>query len=187
MIDPLLYMKIREGSLNNTYGYVRTNPDGTSKCHQGWDLQANPDTHALAIAKGTIVWTRTLDGDYGNQVLLAFSSEELPGAPLYGPFQQLYAFYGHLKSFIVRAGQQVEQGELIASTGQTGNTSGTPPHLHFEIRNSNSQTLGQGLGGRLDPSLILGAPPLVGRSVAGYWGTNGYVRVDDPAFVRFPR
>ncbi len=189
MTDPLLYMKIREGKMSNTFGIVRTNNDGTPRCHQGWDLQANLCTQVFAVANGTIVWVRADDGvnAYGNQVLLAFSEQSIAGAPLYGPFQQFYAFYGHLTAFTVKPGQQVVEGELIASTGQTGNAGNTPPHLHFEIRSTDSPALGTGLGGRLDPTLFLGQPPLAGRSVPGYWGRNGYVRVDDPAFLRFPR
>ena len=189
MTDPLLYMKIREGKISNTFGMVRTNTDGTLKPHQGWDLQANLCTQVFAVAKGTIVWTRADDGvsDYGNQVLLAFSGQYVNGAPLYGPFQQFFAFYAHLTSFIVKPGQLVEEGELIASTGQSGNAGNTPPHLHFEIRSTDSQTPGTGLGSRIDPATFLGAPPLAGRSVPGYWGPTGYIRVDDPAFLRFPR
>jgi murein DD-endopeptidase MepM/ murein hydrolase activator NlpD len=39
--------------------------------------------------------------------------------------------YGHLKKPIVREGQQVNRGDLIAFSGNTGLTSG--PHLHYEI------------------------------------------------------
>ena len=184
-------MKIREGKISNTFGMVRTNDDGTPKAHQGWDLQANLGTQVFAVAPGTVVWVRPDDGDpknkYGNQVLLAFSGQSCQGAPRYGPFQQFYALYAHRAAFIVKAGQEVEEGELIASSGQSGNAGHTPPHLHFEVRSTDSPTPGLGLGGRLDPALFLGPPPLVGRSVPGHWGPSGYIRVDDPAFVRFPR
>ena len=41
-------------------------------------------------------------------------------------------YYAHLSSYWVHKGDRVRQGQLIGSSGSTGNSSG--PHLHFEIR-----------------------------------------------------
>ena len=40
--------------------------------------------------------------------------------------------YGHLSIFLVKAGDQVKQGQVIALSGETGHLDG--PHLHFELR-----------------------------------------------------
>jgi murein DD-endopeptidase MepM/ murein hydrolase activator NlpD len=40
--------------------------------------------------------------------------------------------YGHLHDFVVKDGQLVHRGDLIAHEGTTGNSTG--PHVHFEIR-----------------------------------------------------
>lgn len=165
MMDPLLWMKIRDGVVNNTYGWVRTDSAGNPKCHQGWDLEALLGTHALAVDDGTVVWTQLLAGDYGTQLLLEFTTGGV----------KRYAFYGHLQMTFVAAGQSVSKGELLAQTGDTGNAGGTTPHLHFEIRDTDSMTPGTGLSHRLDPSNFLGAAPLVARSVPGQWSAGGYV------------
>lgn len=40
--------------------------------------------------------------------------------------------YGHLSGVCVKAGDRVEEGQVIAASGNSGNS--TAPHLHFELR-----------------------------------------------------
>jgi murein DD-endopeptidase MepM/ murein hydrolase activator NlpD len=40
--------------------------------------------------------------------------------------------YGHLSRVLVREGQRVRRGEIIARSGNTGLSNG--PHLHYEVR-----------------------------------------------------
>jgi len=52
--------------------------------------------------------------------------------------------YGHLHDVVVKDGDLVQRGDLLAHEGSTGNSTG--PHLHFEVRNN---------GGYLDPCPFL--------------------------------
>ena len=44
--------------------------------------------------------------------------------------------YAHNEANLVREGQTVARGEVVAKVGSTGRVSG--PHLHFEIRRNNA-------------------------------------------------
>jgi murein DD-endopeptidase MepM/ murein hydrolase activator NlpD len=47
----------------------------------------------------------------------------------------IVSVYAHNQINLVREGQQVARGEIIARVGSTGRV--TAPHLHFEIRKNN--------------------------------------------------
>lgn len=87
--------------------------------HCGVDILAPIGTPIRAAMKGKVVFSGVLRG-YGNVVVLEHS----------GGF---YTVYAHNLVNLVREGQWVERGEVIARVGRTGNA--TTPHLHFEIRN----------------------------------------------------
>src|SRR4051794_10903228 len=58
--------------LHNVLGKnIRTNPDGSLRNHQGWDILSLPGSPVYAVANGTICNVKNA-GDYGRQFCLAF-------------------------------------------------------------------------------------------------------------------
>jgi murein DD-endopeptidase MepM/ murein hydrolase activator NlpD len=146
------HLVIRGKKFNNAFGMVRTHSNGTAKAHQGWDISATPGTPVFAVANGVIEFVTGDGGDYGRQICLSFNFKG----------RTLYAFYAHLQEITVVKGQFVAEGEDIGLVGRTGNAKNLPmsqSHLHFEIRTSPKPP--GGLNGRLEPSTIFGAQPLL--------------------------
>ena len=86
--------------------------------HDGIDIINEVGTSVYASAEGTIDFTGR-KGDYGLAVEINHG-------------YSMKSLYGHLSKILVREGQKVKRGELIAQSGNTGLSSG--PHLHYEVR-----------------------------------------------------
>ncbi|MBV8301393.1 MAG: M23 family metallopeptidase [Candidatus Dormibacteraeota bacterium] len=93
--------------------------------HTGLDIAAPMGTPVGAAAAGVVLLaTSSHDaaGDlvgYGNYVVIRHANGYL-------------TLYGHLEQLLVRAGQVVQQGQVIGLLGSTGWSTG--PHVHFEVR-----------------------------------------------------
>jgi len=142
--DPLETMKIRKNRASNLFGVVRND---NTKNHQGFDYYAIPGTKIKAVADGIIKRiVNPSNGDYGIQLVLKIDNTNY------------YAFYGHLSKIYdtIKINTKVKKGDFLGETGNTGNASGLTggdQHLHFECRTEIAP--GLGLGGRLDPNLIV--------------------------------
>ena len=103
----------------------------------------------IATAAGTVVYPTANDKiDYGDGFL--GSSAGYGNHVIIDHGGGIYSLYGHLyaNTITVRAGDTVEQGQVIAKMGTSGNSTG--PHLHFEIRNgANNRNF------RVDPLLYV--------------------------------
>jgi murein DD-endopeptidase MepM/ murein hydrolase activator NlpD len=89
--------------------------------HDGIDIAAPEGTPVRAVEKGEVIYSDQIRG-YGNIVIVRHSGG-------------IVSVYAHNQINLVGAGQDVEQGDIIAKVGSTGRVTG--PHLHFEIRKHN--------------------------------------------------
>ena len=87
------------------------------KKHYGIDFVTNIGTPVYAPGKGKVVFVGR-KGGYGLEVIIDHG---------YG-YRTRYA---HLSKSLVKKGQHVTRGDLIAKTGNSGLTTG--PHLHYEV------------------------------------------------------
>ncbi len=108
-----------ESRITSGYGW-RVHPvTGERSFHAAVDMRAPVGEKVVATADGVVNYAAKHQGSgLGNLVILAHD---------FG-FQTHYA---HLDDFEVEPGEFVEQGDVIAHSGATGNVNG--PHLHYEI------------------------------------------------------
>lgn len=109
-----------DGTFNgNDYPYY---PSGGY--HAGRDIACPIGTPVYAAAGGTVIHINDQADTYGNHIMIAHGNE-------------VYTLYAHCSELLVSVGDEVVQGQQIAWSGNTGNTTG--PHLHFEVRVGGSQ------------------------------------------------
>ena len=103
------------GTITSRFGAVSSRR--VSK-HTGLDIAASTGTKIKATAGGTVTFAG-YKSSYGYMVVINHGNG-------------IETYYGHCSKLYVKAGQQVNQGDIIAAVGNTGNSTG--PHLHLEIR-----------------------------------------------------
>jgi murein DD-endopeptidase MepM/ murein hydrolase activator NlpD len=86
--------------------------------HEGIDLTAPKGTPIVAPAAATVKRVAWESGGYGNVLVLDHGNG-------------IETKYAHCASIVVRVGQRVDRGQLIATVGSTGLSTG--PHLHYEV------------------------------------------------------
>ena len=106
------------GWITSPFGYRRSPFTGRREFHEGIDIAAPIGSPIRATADGVVVFTGW-DGGYGKLVVVDHG----------------YGFstrYGHCSKILVRVGERVKRGQVIARVGNTGRS--TAPHLHYEVR-----------------------------------------------------
>ena len=104
-------------SLTSGYG-LRIDPFTQAMAkHEGIDFSAAVGTPIIASASG-VVSRSGWDSQYGNVIEIKHAEG----------FKTRYA---HASQLLVRVGQTVSRGDVIAKVGNTGRSTG--PHLHYEV------------------------------------------------------
>ena len=108
---------VKGGFLNSSFGYRKDPIDNEIRFHQGQDITVKSGTPVYAPADG-IVKRAYYAGGFGNHIKLDHGNG----------YTTLFA---HLSKIKVKHGQNVNRGDVIGLTGNTGRS--TAPHLHYEI------------------------------------------------------
>ena len=112
-------MPVQGARWTSSFG-VRSDPfRGRAAMHGGIDMAGPIGTPIYATADGTVSTADWNNGGYGNLVELSHGSG-------------IATRYGHLSRIMVRPGERVARGQLIALMGSTGRSTGS--HLHYEVR-----------------------------------------------------
>jgi murein DD-endopeptidase MepM/ murein hydrolase activator NlpD len=115
----LMRTPVEGARISSTFG-MRDHPVlGFTRMHKGTDFATPAGTPVFASGAGLIT-AMGLHGEYGNYVAIKHNP-------------MLSTAYAHLSAFApdLHIGSQVNQGQQIALSGNTGLSSG--PHVHYEV------------------------------------------------------
>jgi len=90
-----------------------------SRMHDGIDIGAARGTPVVAAASGKVVYADHRLSGYGKLVIIRHSGN-------------VFTAYAHNQRNLVRKGDRVRAGSVIARVGSSGRATGA--HLHFEVR-----------------------------------------------------
>ena len=105
---------------------------GKLAMHAGIDFRQKTGSEVKSTGAGTVIHAGTAGG-YGLMVEIDHGNG-------------ITTRYGHLSRILVKEGDKVDAGDLIALSGSTGRSTG--PHLHYEVRRN---------GNAVDPMRFLNA------------------------------
>ena len=106
-----------EGRLTSKYGHRISPMHGGRQFHTGIDIANHKGTSIRSTADGQVRHAGW-EGGYGRLIVIDHG---------FG-----YAtFYGHNSKLLVKKGDRVKQGQIIAQMGSSGNSTGD--HIHYEV------------------------------------------------------
>ena len=119
-IQPMSNKDLRR--LSSFFGYRMDPFYKVMKHHEGVDFSAPVGTDIYATGDGVVVDINLSKRGYGNNVKIDHG---------FG----YHTFYAHCSKILVKRGQQIKRGQIIAKVGNTGKS--TAPHLHYEVHKNN--------------------------------------------------
>lgn len=107
--------------LSSGFGIRKDPITGGRHAHYGLDFVGGKNERIVSPSAGKVTLANWFS-DYGNAVVIDHGNG-------------LTTRYGHLSQIKVKEGQRVKKGEIIATQGSSGRSTG--PHLHYEVRYKN--------------------------------------------------
>ena len=104
-----------KGTITSRYGHMSSRRSGA---HTGTDIACPQGTPIKAVASGTVIFAENA-GPYGNMIKVSHGNG-------------VETWYAHCTDLYGTVGQEINAGDVIATVGSTGNSTGN--HLHLEIR-----------------------------------------------------
>jgi murein DD-endopeptidase MepM/ murein hydrolase activator NlpD len=109
---------VSKGWISSVFGWRNDPITGKRAFHEGVDFAGRANSEVVAVAAGVVVWSGSRWG-FGNTVEVNHGNG----------YSTLYA---HNKKNLVKVGETVKKGQVLALLGSTGRSNG--PHVHFEVR-----------------------------------------------------
>jgi murein DD-endopeptidase MepM/ murein hydrolase activator NlpD len=109
---------VSKGWISSVFGWRNDPMTGKRAFHEGVDFAGRRNNDVVAVAAGVVVWSGKRWG-LGNTVEVNHGNG----------YSTLYA---HNDKNLVKVGETVKKGQVLALLGSTGRSSG--PHVHFEVR-----------------------------------------------------
>ena len=106
------------GWISSEFGYRISPFTGHKELHRGLDIATRQGAPIIAPADGLVTFAAN-KWLMGNMISLDHG---------YG----MVTRYGHIEKLLKKKGEHVKRGDVIATVGNTGRSTG--PHLHYEVR-----------------------------------------------------
>jgi murein DD-endopeptidase MepM/ murein hydrolase activator NlpD len=108
---------VTKGWMSSRFGSRNDPITGRNAWHNGVDFAGKEGADVVTVAAGVVVYAAVRNG-YGKMVEINHG----------GGFSTRY---GHHKELIVKVGDIVKKGQVVALMGSSGRSTG--PHVHFEV------------------------------------------------------
>lgn len=108
---------VRQGYVSSYFGERQDPFTGHQAFHRGVDFASEQGSEVIAVASGVVTFSGERPG-YGTMLEVNHGDGYVTR-------------YGHNERNLVEVGQTVTRGQVIATMGSTGRSTG--PHVHFEV------------------------------------------------------